>query len=703
MNALQSETSPYLLQHADNPVEWYPWGKKALTKAVEENKPILLSVGYSACHWCHVMAHESFEDSGTADIMNRLFVNIKVDREERPDLDKIYQMAHQLITQRPGGWPLTMFLTPGDHLPFFGGTYFPNESRHGMPAFTDLLFQVAQSFETKQDDIRRQGTALLKALKGIDQVQADHDKVLDRRPLDSLREQLQKSFDSRWGGFGGAPKFPQATSLESLLRCWRNRAHEEKPDVNALLIPATTLTRMLEGGVYDHIGGGFYRYSVDRKWQIPHFEKMLYDNGPLLALLAQLWLARGDDVFRRAANETANWVLRDMRSPEGGFYATLDADSEGEEGRFYVWTPDEVRKHLTDEEYSILAPHYGLDDAANFEDHWHLVTRQPLDLAAKVAGIRTSRARSVLDAGREALLAQRNKRVWPTRDEKILTGWNALLIRGLAIASRALQREDLIDAANGAVEFIRNKMVDGDRLLATYKDGRAQFNGYLDDYAFLLDALLELLQVRRDSSQLEFATWIAERLIDNFEDKEQGGFYFTPNQHEDLVYRPRTLGDDATPSGNGVAAMALGRLGHLLGDTRYLDTAERTLRAASNPMDTFPLGHASLITALEEYLYPPEIVVIRGSDNELVAWAGAVSAIYAPRRMVFSIPNDAENLPGALALRKPSSSTIAYVCRGKTCSPPLTSLSDLATEISAKLDPNAAPTAEHPAPLPDPL
>ena len=686
VNALQNETSPYLLQHADNPVEWYPWGEEALAKAAQENKPILLSIGYSACHWCHVMAHESFEDPGTADVMNRLFVNIKVDREERPDLDKIYQMAHQLIAQRPGGWPLTMFLTPGDHLPFFGGTYFPNESRYNMPAFTDLLLQVAQFFETKQDDIRQQCAAVAKALKSIDRVQPDHGQTLDRQPLDSLREQLQESFDPEWGGFGAAPKFPQATSLESLLRHWRSTAHEEKPDVNALLIPALTLTRMLEGGVYDQIGGGFYRYSVDREWQIPHFEKMLYDNGPLLALLAQLWLASADEAFRRAANETADWVLRDMRSPEGGFYATLDADSEGEEGRFYVWTADEVRKHLTDEEYSILAPYYGLDEAANFEGRWHLVIRRPLDSVAEAADMRASSVRNVLDSGRQALLEQRSRRVWPGRDEKILTGWNALLVRGLAIASRTLQREDLVDAADSAVEFIRDKLVDDDRLLATYKDGRAQFNGYLDDYAFLLDALLELLQVRWNSSQLEFATWIAERLIDNFEDKEQGGFFFTPREHEDLVYRPKALGDDATPSGNGIAVLALGRIGHLLGETRYLDAAERTLRAAWKPMQDHPRAHASLITALEEYLYPPEIIVIRGSADDMVAWAGAVGAIYAPRRLVFSIPADAEDLPGALALRKSSGSTIAYVCRGMSCSPPVTSLGDLAAEISEARD-----------------
>ena len=681
MNRLADETSPYLLQHADNPVDWYPWSQEALDKAGAENKPILLSIGYSACHWCHVMAHESFKDSSTAEVMNRLFVNIKVDREERPDIDKIYQTAHQLITHRAGGWPLTVFLTPEKQLPFFAGTYFPNEERHGMPAFSDLLMRVAQHFEANRKELNDQGVAIIKALASLEPVTAEPGALLDRRPLDGLRSQLGSNFDKDWGGFGEAPKFPHPTSLEYLLRHWRSTAHSEEPDIDALFMCALTLTRMLDGGIYDQLGGGFFRYTVDREWSIPHFEKMLYDNGPLLALLAQLWRASGDDPYRKAANETADWVIHDMQSPEGGFWSALDADSEGEEGKFYVWNPGETDEKLTGTSALAFARRFGLDKPANFGGHWHLLVRDTLESTAEAAGETTSTTVSLLDEARSRLLEVRNERIRPGRDEKILTAWNALMIRGLAIAGRALDREDLVDAAVRAVDFIRDKLVVNGRLLASYKDGRARFNAYLDDHAFLLDAILEILQARWNSAHMAFAIEIADRLLNDFQDKKAGGFYFTSDDHEQLVHRSRTFGDDSLPSGNAIAALALSRLGYLLGEPRYLQAAEKALQAGYTAMLDFPHGRAALITALDEYLDAPEIVVIRGNATASAEWAQGISAIFAPRRLIFAIPSDARELPGALKLREPREQTVAYVCRGTSCSMPFTSLQELAAEI----------------------
>jgi len=685
MNRLQNETSPYLLQHADNPVDWYPWGAEALEKARQENKPVLLSIGYSACHWCHVMAHESFEDEATAEVMNRLFVNIKVDREERPDIDKIYQTAHQLITRRGGGWPLTVFLTPEGQLPFFAGTYFPNEPRYGMPAFAELLVKVAQHFETHRDEVAQQATAVVHALGSFEAGTADSERTPDSAPMTGLREQLEGSFDADWGGFGDAPKFPHVSSLEYLLRHWRASAHSEEPDVQALFMTALTLTRMIEGGIYDQLGGGFFRYSVDREWRIPHFEKMLYDNGPLLGLLAQLWQASGDDTFRRAANETADWALRDMRSPEGGFWSTLDADSEGEEGKFYAWQPDEVAALLTEQEYAALGCRFGLTATPNFEGQWHLQVRDSIENAAAAAGQINSGAIALIDSGREKLLQARNQRVWPGRDEKILTAWNALMIRGLAIAGRALNREDLVDAAVAGAHFLRTYLVaetgGKKQLLAAHTAGQARFPAYLDDHAFLVDALLEVLQARWDAELLAFAIELADRLLTDFADEERGGFYFTASDHEKLVHRSRTFSDDSMPSGNGVAALALGRLGHLLADHRYLSAAERTLQAGASLMADFPHGHASLIIALGEYLDPPEIIVIRGALSEAEEWSKTVGALYAPRRLVFAIPADEPSLPGALAERVATDSTVAYRCIGTQCDLPLKTREELVRAV----------------------
>jgi hypothetical protein len=682
-NRLADETSPYLLQHANNPVAWYPWGPEALDKARREDKPILLSIGYSACHWCHVMAHESFEDEATARLMNEMFVNIKVDREERPDIDRIYQTAQQLLTQRSGGWPLTMFINPEDQRPFFGGTYFPKEPRYGMPSFGDLLRRVSAYFHDSRTEVRGQGRQLADIFKRL-KPQAESQQALDGSPLAAARGSLAKTFDREFGGFGAAPKFPHPTTIDRLLRHWRSTANGTDPDVEALFMVSLTLTRMAEGGIYDQLGGGFCRYSVDRYWQIPHFEKMLYDNGPLLALYAQAFLATGDPLYRRVANETANWMLSDMRSPEGGFFATRDADSEGEEGKFYAWSEDEIRSLLTSDEYAVVASHYGLTGEPNFEGHWHLAVHATLEDIAANTRQPMPALESILESAKAKLLAARAQRVWPGRDEKQLGSWNALAIRGLAIAGRALGRPELTAAAAQAADFVHGTLMHGGRLLASYKDGRPRFAAYLDDHAFLLDALLELLQSAWRSTHLDFAVELAELLLQHFPDEGNGGFYFTADDHETLIDRPKPLADEAVPSGNGIAAFALQRIGFLLGESRYLKAAEKALQNAWHAMREYPHGHVSLITALEEYLQHPEMIIIRGEPAEIARWRDAATGLYAPRRLVFAIDSATVDLPGALAARRPlAGQTLAYRCVGNRCSLPISSFEALAAEWRA--------------------
>ena len=608
-NRLIDETSPYLRQHAHNPVDWQPWGKEALDQARREGKPILLSIGYSACHWCHVMAHESFEDEATAAVMNERFINIKVDREERPDLDKIYQTAFQMLHRRSGGWPLTMFLTHDDHAPFVGGTYFPKTPRYGMPAFTDLLLRVSDHYRQRLGDIRRQNQALLEALRAeITPSSSTGNLALTAEPLQAGRDQLIDHFDSVHGGFGGAPKFPHPTSLERLLRHWTASLQCDafqcnEPDQPAETAVRFTLRKMALGGIYDHLGGGFYRYSVDAEWQIPHFEKMLYDNGPLLALYAQAWQATQEPLFRTIAEETGEWLIREMQSPDGGYYATLDADSEGEEGRFYAWTPAQVRELLNTEEYTVFAICYGLELPPNFEGRaWHLrVVAEAADLAQRL-GVEPAQVNAWLASARHQLFTARSARIWPGRDEKILTAWNGLAIRGMAIAGRLLERNDFVDSAERALDFIQARLWRDGRLLAVHKDGQSRLNAYLDDYAFLIDGILELQECRRREGDLDFALALAEVLLDHFEDRTSGGFYFTADDHETLIQRPKPPHDDALPSGNGIAAQALLKLGRLTGQTRYREAAERTLRWAWPTLGQMPTACNALLTALEDYL-----------------------------------------------------------------------------------------------------
>ena len=701
-NALANETSPYLLQHAGNPVDWQPWGPEALDRARREDKPILLSIGYSACHWCHVMAHESFEDEETARLMNELYVNVKVDREERPDIDRIYQTAHQLLARRGGGWPLTVVLTPDDQVPFFAGTYFPDAPRHGMPSFRQVLAGVARLYRERRDDVRRQNASLVEALAGADSPvatggAAGGGAALTAAPLAVARASLMQSYDRRHGGFGDAPKFPHPTNLERLMR--DSAAHPgSAAGAEALAAATFTFRKMCGGGLYDHVGGGFCRYSVDAAWMIPHFEKMLYDNGPLLSVAAELHRITGDGAFARAARETAGWVMREMQSPEGGYYSTLDADSEGEEGKFYVWTPDEVRALVAEEDYPALASRFGLDRAANFEgSHWHLHAFRGIGEVAQAIGATPAETGARIDRALARLFEARSRRVRPGRDEKILTSWNGLMIKGMATAGRILGDPALVASAERAVEFIRRAMWTGGRLHATYKDGRARFNGYLDDYACLADGVLALLASRWSARDLEFAVALGDAMIEHFEDRENGGFFFTADDHERLIHRPKPMMDDALPSGNGVAATVLGRLGHLLGDTRYLEAAERVLHAAWDGLERFPHAHTALLVALEEFVAPPEIVVIRAGPGALEEWHARATAGYAPRRVVVAIPDDATDLPALLAERAPRGSPVAYVCEGQVCDAPITGFDAFhaklaAGEIAPRSQPGPTPT-----------
>ena len=681
-NRLGAETSPYLLQHADNPVDWFAWGDEALALAEAQNKPILLSIGYSACHWCHVMAHESFEDETIAALMNASFINIKVDREERPDIDKIYQTAHQLIAQRAGGWPLTMFLTPGEQLPFFGGTYFPNERRHGMPSFPEVLQRVAGYYQENAAEARAQGRELANVFHKLEPASPDEGLQLSDRPVALAREQLESQFNATTGGFGEAPKFPHTPSLERLLHHWRASASASEPDVQALYMTALSLKRMADGGIYDHLGGGFCRYTVDADWHIPHFEKMLYDNGLLLSLYCELTLASGDPEMRDVAVATADWLLRDLRSPEGAFYSSFDADSDGVEGAFYVWTPGEVRALVHEEDYPVFAMRFGLDGGANFDGAWHLVVRKSYEEITAALGVETANIDAALARSKKILLDTRAERVWPARDDKILTSWNALAVRSLAMAGRALGRADFSAAARTGLDFIaRELLVDG-RLYATFKDGRSRFPAYLDDHAFCLDATLEVLQDGWDPSLADFATTLADILLLHFEDRVNGGFYFTADDHEKLLHRARPFADDATPSGNGIAARALARLGFVLGEQRYLDAAENTLRAAWRPMTEYPHGHVTLISALAEFLAGSEVVILRGAEATVAEWAGRAAALYAPHRITLPIPDGTADLPGNLALRvsRPDG-PVAYICRGTTCSLPLATWEAFVAEL----------------------
>jgi uncharacterized protein YyaL (SSP411 family) len=653
-NRLAQETSPYLLQHSENPVDWYAWGDEALGRAREEDRPILLSVGYSACHWCHVMERESFEDPETAAYMNEHFVNVKVDREERPDVDAIYMEAVHAMSGQ-GGWPMTVFLDP-DGVPFYGGTYFPPDESRGMPSFRMVMEAVVDAFERKRDEIRERAgetRARLGAVGAIEPAAEPPEAAM----LEQAVERLLAAADREHGGFGGAPKFPPASALELLMARGASPAAEAS---HARETVERTLDAMMAGGIYDQLGGGFARYSVDAAWLVPHFEKMLYDNALLSRAYLHAWQAFGHERYRRVAEETLDWMLREMRGPEGGFFSALDADSEGEEGRFYVWTPAQLEEVLG-EGAAEAAAHFGVSERGNFEG------ASILHLPGGAAAPRPEG----LEEARGALYEARAKRVWPGLDDKRLSSWNALAIGAFADAGAALGREDYLDAALEAAGFVLGSMRDEEgRLLRTYKDGRAHLNAYLEDHAFLLEALLTLYEASFEQRWFDEARALAEITIERFGDNERGGFFSTSSDHQKLIARRKEIGDHPIPSGNSAAALGLLRLAALTGEREYERRADGVLRLFARPAAEHPEAFAHLLRALDFQLEPTSEVALVGED--LAALAAVVrSGLHS--HLVLAGGAEGTSSPPLLVDRPTvEGRPTAYVCENFTCQTPVT-------------------------------
>jgi uncharacterized protein YyaL (SSP411 family) len=672
-NELTGESSPYLRQHADNPVNWLPWSQQALDKAREQNKPILLSIGYSACHWCHVMAHESFEDETTAALMNQHFINIKVDREERPDIDRIYQTAHQLIARRPGGWPLTMFLSPDSCVPFFGGTYFPHKPRYGMIAFADLLERIAGIFQQEPDKINEQSQAIQQALIDIEMRENQNQRAADIAALATFDRQLLEAHDAEFGGFGQAPKFPQPAILLQVLQ----RAFHHSPGDPVYTAIDFSLQQIALGGIQDHLGGGFYRYSVDDKWMIPHFEKMLYDNGQLLQVFAQAFRLTGKPLFADAVDGIVTWLEREMRTDSGAFYAALDADSEGIEGKFYLWTPVEVEQTIGSEAYPAFAYQYGLDQAPNFEGEWHLHGYHDTPQVLEKFNLDEQEYAALKAGTRAQLLAVRATRIRPGLDDKVLTSWNALVIRGLASAARVFMRQDYFDIAQRCLRAIKNECWRDERLLALSASDDRQLPAYLDDYAHLLQAILDCLQYEWNDSDLAFAVKLADQLLDYFVDQAHGGFFFTASDHEKLIQRPKSWPDEAMPSGNAIAALALHRLGLLTGRQAYIQIAEKALQSVADNINQNPFHAASFVALLEAVNRPPYQIILRGEPAMLAQWRAQILPRLKPDQMAYFIPYDAKDLPQEIAQRLSDKPISAWICEGFSCRPPMHELDPL--------------------------
>lgn len=687
-NRLSNASSPYLRQHADNPVHWQPWDEATLAHARDSGTPILLSIGYSACHWCHVMAHECFEVPGIAAAMNRSFINIKLDREERPDIDRAYQLAHQALSGRGGGWPLTAFLDPQDLSPFYIGTYFPPVPRHGLPGFPEVLQRVRQYFDDHRGELRAQAAQLR------DWMQHAHDapsEVVDAHVVQTAAMQrIAARFDRRHGGNAGAPKFPRATELEWLLD-----SREKVADAAA---PAQlTLSNMATRGLQDHLGGGFFRYCVDADWTIPHFEKMLYDNAQLLPVYAR---AAADPTTNSALRDDATiavhgiveWLARDMTAPGGAFCSSLDADSEHEEGKYYLWTRDDMRAALDEADFPLAQAAFGLDEPPNFEGcAWHLLRAIPVDALADRFNQTPTAIAARLDHIRRRLLDVRATRVPPARDGKILTAWNALTISGLARAARLLDDTRCADLARGALEALRETVwIDG-QLHANAAEPPWRIAGFLDDHAFLLDALLETLQLAFDPRDLEWAIALADTLLEKFGDETSGAFRFSTPQHATPLLQSGNWMDDALPNGGAVAIRSLLRLGHLIGDTRYLDRAAHALQAASSALNRYPDACPTLLRALNESVRPRPQIVIRCPVARAPDWKAAVHAGLRDTGLMpggdsvdaLLVPDDAINLPGVLAARECRGDGVAYVCSGSTCQAPVTSPDALADALRA--------------------
>ncbi len=672
-NRLIHETSPYLRQHAYNPVDWYPWGEEALKKAKQENRPILLSIGYSACHWCHVMERESFENRQIATLMNEHFVSIKVDREERPDLDQIYQSAVQLFIRRGGGWPLTMFLTP-DQIPFYGGTYFPPTDRQGMPGFPTILQEVAAAYQERPDDVAKTvmdvQAALARVAEGapISETHKVNPEILTRAVAG-----LSLLFDSTYGGFGSAPKFPSTASLELFLR-YADQVNDE----TYLKRVTYTLGQMAWGGIYDQVGGGFHRYSTDAHWLTPHFEKMLYDNAQLAPLYFSTYQKTGDPFYLKIGEEILAYALREMTDVAGGFYTTQDADSEGEEGQFFVWTPEEIKSLLGERNGALLCRYYGVTNAGNFggttpakgKNILHI--QRPLHVAAQEIGMPLSEAEAALKEGREKLFRLRETRPKPFRDEKILTSLNGLMIAAFVKGYQVTRKIEYIMAAENAARFVMENLYvethGNGSLFRTMKDGVAKLNGYLEDYAYFIIALIDLYEATAKNEYLKTSRALCSVLIDQFWDKEAYGFFFTSSNHEKLVARVKTYTDQSVPSGNAVAAMALLKLYSITKDETYFNIAEKTLQIFAEAMEENSFATGSLIAAADFYIRGPKEITVTGKKDspEMDSLLANIHRLYLPNKVVL-IQDEPPHSKDSIG-EKPTAS----ICQNKSCLAPMT-------------------------------
>jgi uncharacterized protein YyaL (SSP411 family) len=703
VNRLAQQSSPYLQQHADNPVDWYPWGPEAIQRAQRENKPIFLSIGYSACHWCHVMEHESFEDEEIARFLNEHFVSIKVDREERPDLDAIYMQALQVYlamsgSPQGGGWPLSMFLTP-DLRPFFGGTYWPprSDNRYGRPGFLDVLRAVAR-FWSQQPEATQQQAEQITAYLQQEAPQGSRE-ALSVELLWRAAEQMQRHFDARHGGFGRAPKFPHALDVRLLLRLW----HRD-PRAELLHMALHTLEHMARGGIHDQLGGGFHRYTVDERWLVPHFEKMLYDNALLARCYAEACQATGQEAWGDVARRTCDYVLRDMTHPEGPFYSATDADSEGEEGKYFVWTPDEIRHILGPDDARTFCYVYDVTQPGNFEGRNILHLPKTISQCAKLLECDEEALVRQLEQCRRQLLAARQQRVPPARDEKVLANWNALMTDALAFASAALGEPRYLQAAERSAQFMWQHMRRSDgRLYHTWRDGTASVPGFLDDHAGWIDALITLYEASADEQYVDQALQLAEVVQRHFADADSGTYFFVADDHERLIARHRDVQDNPTPSGNALVAQAFVRLGQLTARADLYHSAQRTLQAFSGVMRDSPLFAGQMLLALDRMLGPAyELVLLgrRGDAASLAAWQAIVQH-YLPRSVLaareIDVPGRAAADPvrhspalqGLFAGKEAPERPALYVCREQTCHAPLVGLEQIARCVQQMAQPPA--------------
>jgi uncharacterized protein YyaL (SSP411 family) len=674
-NHLVDETSPYLLQHADNPVDWYPWGEEALQLAKEQHKPILLSIGYAACHWCHVMAHESFEDAETAKLLNEHFINIKVDREERPDLDNIYMQAVTEMTGR-GGWPMTVFLTP-EGQPFYSGTYFPKEPRYGMPSFKQVLLSAADAWQNQQNEVQQRAVDVTRIIQQASDV-GSKSEILDTELFAKALYNLTQRFDQTWGGFGKAPKFPQPMVIEFLLR-----EYVRSGDAYALEMAELTLQKMAHGGMYDQLGGGFARYSTDGQWLVPHFEKMLYDNAQLARVYLHAWQITGKQLYRRITEETLDYVLHEMRHEEGGFYSSQDADSEGVEGKFYVWSADEIRNALG-EDAALFMRIYGVADGGNWEGHNILLLWiEPAEVAVQF-DLSAEEVETKVAAARQKLYDIRAKRIWPGLDDKILTAWNGLMLAAFAEAGQILDRSDYVAVATQNAEFLYRTMRTANGALhRTWKAGsEAKLNAYLEDYAYLGEGLLILYQTTFEARWFVWAHELAAYMLDHFSDTENGGFFDTSDDHEQLIHRPKDLQDNAVPSGNAMAAHVLLKLSLLTGEISYWDIAEQATASMGDTMVQYPSSFGEWLNAASFILAQPREIALIGSNEHVMPLLKVVRAAYRPFQVLAS-GKETEDKTIALLAHRPqiNGKATAYVCQRFLCQTPVTEPEELASQL----------------------